>query len=112
MRLLLVTDSYPPLIGGADLQVQMIAHAMRASGAEVTVATSAQPGLPAREDDAGVDVPRLYALGDGAILMEYLGDQDGPAPTLNDVSLRSDEAHPLFEQAMRNIASYPTLGSL
>ena len=53
--------------------------------------------------DAGVDVPRLYALGDGAILMEYLGDQDGPAPTLNDVSLDADEAHPLFEQSMRNI---------
>jgi len=53
--------------------------------------------------DAGVDIPRLYALGDGAILMEYLGDQDGPAPTLNDVSLDLDEAQPLFERAMRNV---------
>jgi len=53
--------------------------------------------------DAGVDVPRLYALGDGAILMEYLGDEDGAAPTLNDVALDPNEARALFERAMRNI---------
>jgi glycosyltransferase involved in cell wall biosynthesis len=63
MRLLLVTDSYPPLIGGADRQVQMLAHAMHEAGAEVTVATSAQPGLPAVEDDAGVAVHRIRSLG-------------------------------------------------
>jgi len=62
MRLLLVTDSYPPLIGGADRQVQMIAQAMHAGGAEVTVVTSWQPGLPDREDDAGVDVRRVRSL--------------------------------------------------
>lgn len=53
--------------------------------------------------DAGVDVPRLYALGEGAILMEYLGDEDGPAPTLHDVDLDRDEAQGLFDRAMGNI---------
>ena len=53
--------------------------------------------------DAGVDVPSLYALGDGAILMEYLGDGDRAAPTLNDVALDPDEARHLFDCAMRNI---------
>jgi RIO kinase 1 len=52
---------------------------------------------------AGVDVPRLYALGDGAILMEYLGDEDRAAPTLNDVALDPGEAGDLFECTMRNI---------
>jgi glycosyltransferase involved in cell wall biosynthesis len=62
IRLLLVTDSYPPLIGGADAQVQMIAHAMREAGHEVVVATPWQPGLPLREDDEGVEVRRTRAL--------------------------------------------------
>jgi len=62
MRLLLVTDSYPPLIGGADLQVQMIGRAMRAAGHEVRVVTPWQPGLPAHEDDEGVPVFRVRSL--------------------------------------------------
>ena len=62
MRLLLVTDSYPPFIGGADLQVQMIAHAMRAAGHRVEVATPWQPGLLEHEDDQGVMVHRTRAL--------------------------------------------------
>lgn len=62
MRLLLVTDSYPPLIGGADLQVQMIARAMRDAGHAVMVATPWQPELSEREDDAGLQVRRTRAL--------------------------------------------------
>jgi RIO kinase 1 len=53
--------------------------------------------------EAGVDVPRLYALGDGAILMEYAGDQDGAAPTLNDVALEPDEARHAFDRTMANV---------
>jgi glycosyltransferase involved in cell wall biosynthesis len=62
MRLLLVTDSYPPFIGGADLQVQMLAHAMRDRGHSVAVATPWQPGLRTSEDDGGVAVHRTRAL--------------------------------------------------
>jgi glycosyltransferase involved in cell wall biosynthesis len=62
MRLLLVTDSYPPFIGGADLQVQMIAHAMLGAGHQVEVATPWQPGLLEHEDDGGVVVHRTRAL--------------------------------------------------
>ena len=62
MRLLLVTDSYPPLIGGADLQTQMLAHAMRDAGHEVAVVTGWQPGLAELDDDAGVTVRRVRAL--------------------------------------------------
>jgi glycosyltransferase involved in cell wall biosynthesis len=62
MRLLLVTDSYPPFIGGADRQIQMIAQAMRDGGHEVAVATPWQPGLARLEDDGGVIVHRLRSL--------------------------------------------------
>jgi glycosyltransferase involved in cell wall biosynthesis len=62
MRLLIVSDSYPPLIGGADLQAQMIAAAMARAGHRVDVATPWQPGLAEREDDEGVAVRRIRPL--------------------------------------------------
>ena len=48
MRLLLTTDLFAPIIGGAERQVGLLAAALLASGHEVRVATTAQPGLPAR----------------------------------------------------------------
>jgi serine/threonine-protein kinase RIO1 len=53
--------------------------------------------------NAGIDVPRCYAMGDGAILMEYLGDEEHAAPTLNDVSLELSEARMLFDRVMSNV---------
>ncbi len=52
---------------------------------------------------AGADVPIPYASGDNAILMEYIGDEDTPAPTMNSIELSSSEARPLFEQVVHNI---------
>ena len=61
MRLLLTTDLFAPIIGGAERQVGLLAVALLASGHEVRVATTAQPGLPARETIGGVPVDRLSA---------------------------------------------------
>ena len=52
---------------------------------------------------AGADVPRPYALEKNAILMEYIGDMDLAAPTLNSVSLELEEVKPLFERVLRDI---------
>jgi RIO kinase 1 len=52
----------------------------------------------------GADVPKPIARGDNVILMEYMGDLETGAPTLHEVELERDEARPLFEQLMRNIA--------
>ena len=46
MRILLATDHFPPFIGGAHRQAQLIARAMAASGHEVTVATPWHGGQP------------------------------------------------------------------
>lgn len=62
MRLLLATDYYPPLIGGATRAAEQLATRMHARGATVTVATSWQRGLPAREDREGIEVFRLRSL--------------------------------------------------
>lgn len=53
--------------------------------------------------DAGVDLPRPYMSGNNAILMDYIGSPETPAPTLNTISLDLDEARPLFEQVVQNV---------
>jgi RIO kinase 1 len=53
--------------------------------------------------DAGADVPRPYGQANSAIMMEYLGDGEMAAPTLNHVALGRDEAPALFERVMRNV---------
>jgi RIO kinase 1 len=52
---------------------------------------------------AGADVPKPYALEKNAILMDYIGDLNRAAPTLNAVTLDQNEAKPLFERVIRNI---------
>src|SRR5205823_142296 len=45
---------------------------------------------------AGAAVPQPFAAAENAILMSYRGDAQGPAPTLNGVSLEREEASVLF----------------
>ena len=52
---------------------------------------------------AGADVPEPYTLSNNAILMEYIGDLDGSAPTLSEVGLDRAEAGTLFERVLRNL---------
>jgi RIO kinase 1 len=52
---------------------------------------------------AGAAVPRPYAAGENAILMDYYGDERRAAPTLNEVGLARNQAGPLFQEVLRNI---------
>jgi RIO kinase 1 len=51
----------------------------------------------------GGDVPRPFAQVGNAVLMAYLGDADEPAPRLNEVTLASHEARPLFDRLLYNV---------
>jgi glycosyltransferase involved in cell wall biosynthesis len=62
VKILLVSDSYPPLIGGGTRATQLLARELSRRGHLVTVATVAQEGAAARELDEGVDVHRLTGL--------------------------------------------------
>jgi RIO kinase 1 len=54
--------------------------------------------------EAGVPVPKPYALGNNAILMEYLGELDAPAPALAEVALASAaEAKAIFDQLIEGV---------
>ncbi len=52
---------------------------------------------------AGADVPRPLASGQNAILMDFIGGPDLPAPTLNTVDLEAAEARRLFDRTLHNI---------
>lgn len=52
---------------------------------------------------AGADVPKPFASGANAILMQYYGDEIMGAPTLNEVSLPPAEARQLFDRVLHNI---------
>ncbi|MDQ6669908.1 MAG: serine protein kinase RIO [Chloroflexota bacterium] len=52
---------------------------------------------------AGADVPEPIAQSAGAILLEFVGGDDGPAPVLNDVRLTSAEAETLFDRLLDNV---------
>jgi glycosyltransferase involved in cell wall biosynthesis len=62
LRILLANDFYPPFIGGAERQVQLLSRALVRRGHKVDVATIWHAGLPEHQDDCGVRVHRLKAL--------------------------------------------------
>jgi RIO kinase 1 len=51
----------------------------------------------------GADVPKPYAMEKNAILMDYIGDIDTAAPTLNTVTLDRDEVKPLYERTIQDV---------
>lgn len=53
---------------------------------------------------AGANVPKPIAHQGNTILMAYIGDEYGPAPTLSEVRLPQAEAEPLFQRVMDNVA--------
>jgi RIO kinase 1 len=53
--------------------------------------------------EAGADVPRPLTSGHNSILMEYVGNVQWAAPTLNSVRLARSEAQPLFERLLHNV---------
>ena len=61
-RVMIVSDSYPPLTGGATLAAEQLALGMQRRGWRVLVATSWQRGMPEAEVLNEVKVLRLRSL--------------------------------------------------
>ena len=58
MRILLLSDFYPPVLGGVELQVQALARGLARRGHEVSVATVTVDAPGVRQDE-GVTVHRI-----------------------------------------------------
>jgi glycosyltransferase involved in cell wall biosynthesis len=59
LRILMLTQNYPPTQGGIELHVQALSRELEARGHEVAVATLWQPGLPEYAEEDGVRVYRI-----------------------------------------------------
>jgi len=62
MKLLMLSDFYPPNIGGMERHVQSLSRELSKRGHEVTVCTIGHPGLPEYEEEGGVKIYRLEGL--------------------------------------------------
>lgn len=54
--------------------------------------------------EAGADVPQPIGHIGNTILMAHVGDGNGAAPTLSETGITNDEAQPLFDRIMDNVA--------
>ena len=59
---------------------------------------------------AGADVPKPIASSRSAVLMEWVGDNQMPAPLLQSVSLAPEEAQALFDLLMHNVVLWLSCG--
>lgn len=59
MRILMLAQFYPPIIGGEERHVRDLSMELVARGHDVTVATLWQEGLPAFECDQGIRIHRI-----------------------------------------------------
>ena len=55
----MVTDFYPPFLGGVEVSVSTLSRELVRRGHHVAVATMAAPGLPSKETDVGVAIYRI-----------------------------------------------------
>lgn len=61
-RILLASDFYPPFIGGAERQAQLLSRELVQRGHEIHVATLWHQGLPEIQVDSRISIHRLRAL--------------------------------------------------
>jgi glycosyltransferase involved in cell wall biosynthesis len=61
MRILMLSQFYPPIIGGIEQHVRTLSIELAARGHEVSVATFCQKGAPEFEIDQGVHIYRIRA---------------------------------------------------
>lgn len=66
LRVAMVIQAYPPVLGGAQRQVQRLGPLLAERGVDATVITRGPAGVPARERQPGLDVRRVSVGWDGA----------------------------------------------
>ena len=60
MRILFLTPSYLPEVGGAERQLELLSRELCSRGHQVSIVTQRVPGSPSRETLDGVHVHRLF----------------------------------------------------
>jgi glycosyltransferase involved in cell wall biosynthesis len=86
MRILMLSQFYPPVLGGEEQHVRALGQALVVRGHQVAVATTRHIGLAEEEDDRGVRVYRLRGTIQRAGWL-YREDERRHAPPLPDPEL-------------------------
>src|SRR4051794_20411104 len=73
MRILMLTQSYAPIVGGVERVVEDLSTELASRGHEVSVATLRQPGRESEPDHDGV---RVHTLGSSAYRLPGIGDDN------------------------------------
>jgi len=104
--LLAAEDGRPQAVNRRDRRVARAVNKKSAYGVKVRHTSWLMYEFSALQTlyEAGVPVPKPYAVGENAILMEYIGDEQMAAPTLHETRLEDDEAGPLFDLTCKSIA--------
>ena len=87
LKILLVSDHYPPFIGGAHRQTYLLGQEMHKRGHEVAVATVWHPGLPEVEDEGGVTVYRMKQVRTLLPFLHRAGKQQHQPPYPDPVTI-------------------------
>lgn len=87
MRILLLTQAYPPFLGGSERYAQDLSTGLVARDHEVTVVTLWRDGSPAFEIDQGVEVHRVRATVNRAQRALFSDPGRSHAPPLPDPEL-------------------------
>jgi RIO kinase 1 len=78
-------------------------HTQKGSQMTQGIWTSNEFSSMQRLYDGGAFIPRPLAMTNNSILMEYIGDEDSPAPRLADVKLTQKEAYEVFDKILVNL---------
>ena len=62
MKILILSDLYPPIIGGQERHAQSLSRELSKRGHEVTVCTIGHQGLPEYEEEGGVKIYRVQGF--------------------------------------------------
>jgi glycosyltransferase involved in cell wall biosynthesis len=89
MRVLHVTDFYPPVVGGLERYVQSLAQESRASGLDVAVATQPHQSAPTSGEVDGVQVFRMTSSSSKYLKRAYVDDDRPFLPPAPDPAVRS-----------------------
>lgn len=87
MRILMLTQFYPPLIGGIEQHVKNLCIELVARGHTVAVVTLWQPGLKEYELDDNIRIYRIRGIVHGASRLRFIDPERTHAPPLPDLRL-------------------------
>lgn len=95
---------------GSRAQRAVLKNSKAGQSLEHTAWLAHEFNLLARLHGKGVSIPEPFAVGNNALLMEFIGDDEFPAPLLQSIRLPKDEARAHFKKILEEMRVMLSLG--